>query len=134
MRERKLKIAALSIVTAAFVAACGGSGSSGTSGSPAATGAGHAAHVMAAAASSYTSVKWGGGGYVTGIVYHPTSYAVMYARTDIGGAYRWNNSNGSWTPITDGIGFNAGESTYHGVESIALDPTNDNKVYVVTGM
>ncbi|NIA52863.1 dockerin [Massilia sp. TW-1] len=85
-------------------------------------------------ATAYTSVKWGGGGYVTGLVYHPTSANVMYARTDIGGAYRWNNSNGSWTPVTDGIGFNAGESTYHGVESVALDPTNDNKVYLVTGM
>ncbi|MYN20825.1 dockerin [Rugamonas sp. FT107W] len=79
-------------------------------------------------------MKWGGGGYVTGLIYHPTSANVMYARTDIGGAYRWNNSNGSWTPITDGIGFNAGEGSFHGVESIALDPANDNKVYLVTGM
>jgi hypothetical protein len=86
------------------------------------------------AAASYTSVKWGGGGYVTGLIYHPTTANVMYARTDIGGAYRWNNSNGSWTPITDGAGFNDGESRFHGVESIALDPTNDQLVYLVTGM
>jgi hypothetical protein len=85
-------------------------------------------------ATSYTSVKWGGGGYVTGLIYHPTSANVMYARTDIGGAYRWNNSNGSWTPITDGTGFGAGDGNFHGVESIALDPTNDNKVYAVTGL
>jgi xyloglucan-specific exo-beta-1,4-glucanase len=84
--------------------------------------------------SSWTSVKWGGGGYVTGLVYHPTTAGLMYARTDIGGAYRWNNSNGSWTPITDGIGFNGGESEFHGVESIALDPTNDQLVYLVTGV
>ncbi|GAB3453988.1 hypothetical protein GCM10027321_04690 [Massilia terrae] len=58
----------------------------------------------------------------------------MYARTDIGGAYRWNNSNGSWTPITDGPGFGGGESEFHGVESIALDPSNDQLVYLVTGM
>lgn len=85
------------------------------------------------AATSYTSVKWGGGGYVTGLIYHPTSYNVMYARTDVGGVYRWDGG-GSWTPITDGIGFGPGEGTYHGVESLALDPTNDNKVYMVSGL
>jgi hypothetical protein len=109
----------------------------GCSGGDTAPGPSAKAPVLAAtvgSATTYTSVKWGGGGYVTGLIYHPTSANVMYARTDIGGAYRWNNSNGSWTPISDGIGFNAGEATYHGVESIALDPTNDNRVYMVTGM
>jgi hypothetical protein len=86
------------------------------------------------AATSYTSVKWAGGGYVTGLIYHPTTAGLMYARTDIGGAYRWNNFNGSWTPITDGVGFSGGESEFHGVESIGLDPTNDQRVYLVTGM
>ncbi|MCS0585271.1 dockerin [Massilia pinisoli] len=117
---------------AALLAGCSGGNSTQGTSSPVAT----AGPVMAAtvgSATAYTSVKWGGGGYVTGLIYHPTSYNVMYARTDIGGAYRWNGG-GSWTPITDGIGFNAGESTFHGVESIALDPTNDNKVYLVTGM
>ena len=108
---------------AGLLAACGGNSPTGASGS--------AAPVLAAttgSATSYTSVKWGGGGYVTGLVYHPTSWGVLYARTDVGGAYRWNNSNGSWTPITDGIGFGGADSIYHGVESLALDPTNDNKV------
>jgi xyloglucan-specific exo-beta-1,4-glucanase len=82
---------------------------------------------------NWTSVKWGGGGYVTGLIYHPTTANVLYARTDIGGAYRWN-TNGAWTPITDGIGFNDGESRFHGVESMAVDPTNDQLVYMVTGM
>ncbi|WP_208296049.1 dockerin [Telluria antibiotica] len=129
-RKHSLVIPAL---FAALLAGCSGGSSTPGASSPVAT----AGPVMAAtvgSATAYTSVKWGGGGYVTGLVYHPTSANVMYARTDIGGAYRWNNSNGSWTPVTDGIGFNAGESTYHGVESVALDPTNDNKVYLVTGM
>jgi len=77
-------------------------------------------------------VKWGGGGYVTGLIYHPTSAGVLYARTDIGGAYRWN-SDGSWTPVTDGLGFSAGENRFLGAESIALDPTNDQRVYLVAG-
>ncbi|PQO93909.1 dockerin [Massilia phosphatilytica] len=127
-RKHKLIISA---AVAALVAGC--SGGDRTAG-PSATAQGPALAATVGSATSYTSVKWGGGGYVTGLIYHPTSYAVMYARTDVGGAYRWNNSNGSWTPITDGIGFNGGEGSYHGVESIALDPTNDNKVYLVTGI
>jgi hypothetical protein len=128
-RKHSLVIPAL---FAALLAGCSGGNSTQGTSSPVAT----AGPVMAAtvgSATAYTSVKWGGGGYVTGLIYHPTSYNVMYARTDIGGAYRWNGG-GSWTPITDGIGFNAGEGAFHGVESIALDPTNDNKVYLVTGM
>ena len=128
-RKHSLVIPAL---FAALLAGCsGGNSTQGTSG-PVAT-AGPVTAATVGSATAYTSVKWGGGGYVTGLIYHPTSYNVMYARTDIGGAYRWNGG-GSWTPITDGLGFNAGESTFHGVESIAVDPTNDNKVYLVTGM
>ena len=114
-------------LVAGILAGCSG----GTT--PGASGTAPALAATTGSATSYTSVKWGGGGYITGLIYHPTSYNVMYARTDVGGAYRWNGG-GSWTPITDGIGFNAGEGTYHGVESLALDPTNDNKVYIVTGL
>ena len=83
---------------------------------------------------TWSSVKFGGGGYVTGLIYHPTTANLLYARTDIGGAYRWNPATSSWTPITDGLGFGAAESSYHGVESIALDPNNDQRVYMVAGM
>ncbi len=79
-------------------------------------------------------MKFGGGGYVTGLVFHPTTANLLYARTDIGGAYRWNAATSSWTPITDGLGFGAAESRFHGIESIAVDPNNDQLVYMATGM
>jgi len=79
-------------------------------------------------------VKWGGGGYVTGIVVHPTTPNLMYVRTDVGGAYRWNQGTSAWVPITDGVGFGAAEATFHGVESIAVDPNNDQRVYMGAGM
>ncbi|SFU81960.1 hypothetical protein SAMN05216552_1010190 [Pseudoduganella namucuonensis] len=85
------------------------------------------------AATSYTSVKWGGGGFVTGIVYHPTTSNVRYARTDVGGAYRWEPGTGSWLAITDGVGFGGPDQKSHDVESIAVDPTNDQKLYLVAG-
>jgi hypothetical protein len=37
-------------------------------------------------------------------------------------------------PITDGLGFSAAEATFHGVESIAVDPNNDQLVYMAAGM
>ncbi len=79
-------------------------------------------------------MKWGGGGYVSGLIFHPTSANVLYARTDIGGAYRWDQAASAWTPVTDGLGFGAAESRFHGIESIALDPNNDQLVYMMTGM
>jgi len=79
-------------------------------------------------------MKFGGGGYVTGLVFHPSTANLLYARTDIGGAYRWNPAASSWTPITDGLGFSAAESSYHGIESMAVDPNDDRLVYMAAGM
>jgi xyloglucan-specific exo-beta-1,4-glucanase len=85
-----------------------------------------------AAGTSWRNAKFGGGGYVTGLIFHPTSANVLYARTDIGGAYRWHQATMSWVPITDGFG--AAESFFQGVESIALDPNDDQLVYMSTGL
>ena len=129
VRKHNIIIPAL---LAGLLAGCsGGSGTPSASG-PVAT-AGPVLAATVGSATSYTSAKWGGGGYVTGIIYHPTSWNVMYARTDVGGAYRWEG-NGAWTPITDGIGFNGGESMYHGIESLAVVPSNDQLVYLVAGL
>ncbi|MEO7578946.1 MAG: dockerin, partial [Massilia sp.] len=102
----------------------GGTSTGGTSTGGAATGV---------AAASWTSVKWGGGGYVSGLIFHPTSPNLLYARTDVGGAYRWNQTTSQWVPITDGLGFSDAEAGFHGIESIALDPTNDQLVYMAAG-
>lgn len=56
-----------------------------------------------AAFSSWTNVNInGGGGFVDGIVFHPNTQGLVYARTDIGGLYRMN-SDESWTAVTDSI-------------------------------
>jgi len=84
-----------------------------------------------AAGSNWTNVKIGGDGYVPGLVFHPNTPDLLYARTDIGGAYRWNKGTSSWVAMTDGFGVT--EGNYVGAESIALDPNNDYRVYMSTG-
>jgi hypothetical protein len=79
---------------------------------------------------SWANVKFGGGGYVTGIIIHPTAPNVRYARTDVGGAYRWDSVHNVWVAVTDGFA----NGFYEGVESMAVDPTDANKVYLVGGM
>jgi xyloglucan-specific exo-beta-1,4-glucanase len=131
----KKQTLALTCVLAGLVAACGGS-SSPSSQSPSFAGmigsaSGGGADV-AATGTRWQNVKYGGSGYVTGLIFHPTSPNVLYARTDMGGVYRRDTATSGWTPITDGFGVR--EEFYNGAESVALDPTDDKRVYLVTGM
>jgi hypothetical protein len=95
--------------------------------------AGLAASTAAAPLDNYTwrNVFIGGGGFVPGILFHPKAKGVAYARTDMGGAYRWNSASGTWTPITDQ--FNATDWNRYGIESIAMDPQNPDLVYIASG-
>ncbi len=80
----------------------------------------------------WKSVQMVGGGFVDGIVFHPTAKGVRYARTDIGGAYRWNDSTKRWEPLLDWLPYP--DTNLMGVESIALDPSDANRVYLACGM
>ncbi|KAF8203099.1 hypothetical protein BJ912DRAFT_842191 [Pholiota molesta] len=73
----------------------------------------------------------GGGGFVPGIVFNPTQKGLAFARTDIGGAYKLN-SDDSWTPLLD-----FADNTrwnYWGVDALATDPVQPNRLYLATGM
>jgi hypothetical protein len=67
-----------------------------------------------------------GGGFVSGLITHPNAPGVVYARTDIGGAYRWNAAGNSWIPLLD---FALDANTY-GIESFAIDPSDSNRLYI----
>jgi len=41
------------------------------------------------------------GGFVPAIIYSPVTPNLIYARTDIGGCYRWSSSQNKWIPLND---------------------------------
>lgn len=78
----------------------------------------------------WTNVKVGAGGYAPGIVFSPAERGLAYLRTDMGGAYRWDDRAKRWLPLQDA---NA-TSSFMGIESIAPDPRDPNVVYVAAGI
>jgi hypothetical protein len=72
-----------------------------------------------------------GGGFVSGIITSPALSGLVFARTDVGGAYRYDPANRRWRAITDWAGHN--DSNLTGIESIAPDPIDPNRVYIAAG-
>jgi photosystem II stability/assembly factor-like uncharacterized protein len=79
----------------------------------------------------WKSVQMRGGGFVDGVVYHPTEKNLLYCRTDMGGAYKWNEELKSWEPLLDWVSYN--DRNLMGVESIALDVNDPNRLYMACG-
>ncbi|HTB60907.1 MAG TPA: hypothetical protein VLC06_23710, partial [Polyangia bacterium] len=48
------------------------------------------------AAYNWKNVVVLGGGFVSGIVFSPVEKGLVYARTDVGGAYRWDAAGKAW--------------------------------------
>ncbi|HLL64176.1 MAG TPA: RICIN domain-containing protein [Micromonosporaceae bacterium] len=79
----------------------------------------------------WRNVEMIGGGFVTGIIYNQKHRDVLYARTDMGGAYRWNPATSRWIPITDWV--SAADWTLLGIESMATDPVDPRRLYIAAG-
>lgn len=77
------------------------------------------------------NVTIGGGGFVSGLISVPNDPNIFYVRTDVGGAYRWNESSKSWIPLTDWVG--PDELGLLGVDGMAIDPQVKGRVYMLTG-
>ncbi|MFI0232824.1 1,4-beta-glucanase [Streptomyces sp. NPDC017086] len=89
-----------------------------------------------AAGARRTAYRWrtaviGGTGFVTGLLFHPAVPGLAYARTDIGGAYRWDRDTARWTPLTDHLGWD--DWNLLGVEALAVDPAHPDRVYLALG-
>lgn len=81
---------------------------------------------------AWNNVEIVAGGYVDGIVAHPAQQGLFYARTDIGGAYRYNAATATWTPLNDWT--SPSNNQWMGIESLAIDPNNPKMLYLVAGL
>ena len=87
-----------------------------------------------AQAQTYTwdSMAIGGGGFVSAVIPSKTEQGLVYARTDVGGAYRWDKVASRWVPLLDWVA--EGEVGYLGVESLAVDPKDARHVVMLAGI
>ena len=90
-----------------------------------------AAGLLQAGPYDWHALPFGGAGFVCGVITCPSQKGVIFARTDVGGAYRWNPQDQSWTQLLDWVAEN--EKGYLGVESLAVDPSAPKRVYLLAG-
>ncbi len=90
-------------------------------------------HLPSVSQTNYTwsNLKIGGGGYVTGMVIHPKNKNIKYFRTDVGGAYRWDEKGKEWIQLLNWVG--PDNANLIGVDGIALDPNVPDRVYLALG-
>jgi hypothetical protein len=81
---------------------------------------------------AWSTALFGAGGYITGIVYHPSVQGLAYIRTDVGGVYRRNPGSSAWIPLNDDL--NRDDNQLEGAASLAVDPNDSQKLYVAAGM
>jgi len=87
----------------------------------------------AMAAESYTwgNVNFGGGGFVSAVIPSRTQAGLVYIRTDVGGAYRWDSTGGKWIPLLDWLSDKS--LGLFGTEGLALDPQDSKRLYIFAG-
>ena len=72
-----------------------------------------------------------GGGFIVDVIFHPAQQNLIYAKTDMGGVYRWNQTSGKWIQLMNWATSDNWDWT--GGESVAIDPSDPNKLYIAGG-
>jgi hypothetical protein len=87
------------------------------------------------AVSGWHPVPLGGGGYVIGMVSDHTGDNI-YCRTDVGGAFRWNEASMAWEAMTDQLVplGTPGAGGLLGISSLTLDPSLPQRLYLAAGL
>jgi len=118
------------LVKTAETPAAGTGSAQATAATPAA-GTGSAQTTTAAGPYVWRNAEVVGGGYVSGLVFNPKEKGLLYARTDMGGAYRWDAGTERWIPLTDWVG----EKDWNllGIDSLATDPVDPARLYIGAG-
>lgn len=72
-----------------------------------------------------------GGGYVTGFAYHPKQPGILYARTDIGGTYRFDPRLQRWRSLIDHVTGEDPAETFP--IALGLDANDPELLYIISG-
>ena len=80
---------------------------------------------------NWGNVRFDGGGFVSAVIFHPKAENLLYARTDVGGIYRFDFEKKTWIPLMDWIDQN--DVGLYGTEAFALDPNDPKRIYVLAG-
>ncbi|MES2163706.1 MAG: cellulose binding domain-containing protein [Pseudomonadota bacterium] len=88
-------------------------------------------HAVTAETYHWDSVAIGGGGFVSGVIASKSERDVVFVRTDVGGAYRWDAAQSRWSALTDWVG--EADVGLMGIESLAVDPRHAANVYLLAG-
>lgn len=131
--KKALRLTAAALAAVITLAACsdnsdnGGNNTESTSGTdnPSVSDGG-----AAEADWSYSQLAMGGGGFVSG-VFSTSEEGLYYARTDVGGAYRWDKGEERWKSLS----YNITEEDVGllGIDGLAVDPDEPNKLYLLAG-
>lgn len=79
----------------------------------------------------YRNLPIPGGGYVTGFLFHPKKEGVLYARTDIGGTYRFDFKEKKWISLITHVTAEDLSETFP--IALALDEDRPNVLYIACG-
>jgi len=80
----------------------------------------------------WDSVAIGGGGFVTAVVPSRAAPGVAYARTDVGGAYRWDPRKQRWFALLDWVAED--QTGFLGIDSLAVDPRDADNIWLLAGI
>ncbi len=88
----------------------------------------------------WTPLPIGGGGWATGMVLHPTEPGRAYVRTDVSGAFRRQPDGSGWEQmltveriVPDGDAADEAESADYVIDSIAVAPSDPDRLYLSVG-
>lgn len=80
----------------------------------------------------YSNAPIPGGGYVTGFDFHQKQPGILYARTDIGGVYRYVYEKKRWKSLADHVTMMDMAEVFP--IAIALDNNNPERLYIACGI
>lgn len=81
---------------------------------------------------SWRNVRIDGGGFVPAVVFSRLERGVVYARTDMGGAYRLDAPTQRWLPLLDSL--DGANQTYEGTLALAVHPSRPGALALACGL